>query len=540
MTKISLSTRRLRRLLFVFAFFEACAAGAATVEGPAAHALGPAVVASSAGLGTVVSEAEDRAAFDEAAARGAQARPERRLRETHGGTVVRVGMLDFESEASYLSRVEDIQETVLTHLERTTPGIVIERHRYKTSELAEAVRKGEVEFFLGSSGFFVEMRPYGVRDIGTIVSRSFPDPNQCVAGVIFVRRDRTDLKAIEDLEGQRAISTDPRNFMTFQIGMGEIKKAGFNPDKFFRRINFTNSVPTEVVRSVADGRADVGLLRACMLEAIEARNPHWQNLFRVIGEKKGPRADRLGCRYSTDMYPGWTFAVMPHTPPILTRHVAISLLSMRPEDTPSGFAVSFATNYASVNALFRDLRIGPYAYLREWTLARMLRVSWPFLLLAAGLAAAWVLHWWRLEKLVRRRTAALELAVDQLVVVHLDLDEAGDLVGVVVRQAALLALEGAEAEHHLGIEQRVDLIVVILVDAHGLRHTDLVGRQAHGVVDGVHGVNEVLDERGVLGRGGLAGLGKDGVVVHELFDHEWGPFGYGSLGRAQARPTIVA
>lgn len=411
MKKKTLSTHRFRRLLFVLASLGASVAAAAPGEAPAAHALGPAVVASAAGMGTVVSEAEDRAAFDEAAARGAQARPEKRLRETHGGTVVRIGMLDFESEASYLSRVEDIQETVLSHLEETTPGIVIERRRYKTSELAEAVRKGEVEFFLGSSGFFVEMRPYGVRDIGTIVSRSFPDPNQCVAGVIFVRRDRTDLKAIEDLEGQRAISTDPRNFMTFQIGMGEIKKAGFNPDKFFRRINFTNSVPTEVVRSVADGRADVGLLRACMLEAIEARNPHWQNLFRVIGEKKGPRADRLGCRYSTDMYPGWTFAVMPHTPPILTRHVAISLLSMRPEDTPSGFAVSFATNYASVNALFRDLRIGPYAYLREWTLARMLRVSWPFLLLAAGLAAAWVLHWWRLEKLVRRRTAALELAL---------------------------------------------------------------------------------------------------------------------------------
>lgn len=362
-------------------------------------------------MGTVVSEAEDRAAFDEAAARGAQARPEKRLRETHGGTVVRIGMLDFESEASYLSRVEDIQETVLSHLEETTPGIVIERRRYKTSELAEAVRKGEVEFFLGSSGFFVEMRPYGVRDIGTIVSRSFPDPNQCVAGVIFVRRDRADLKSISDLAGQTAISTDPRNFMTFQIGMGEIKKAGFNPDKFFRRIDFTNSVPSEVVRSVAEGRADVGLLRACMLEAIEARNPQWQGLFRVIGERKGPRADRLGCRYSTDMYPGWTFAVMPHTPPILTRHVAISLLSMRPEDTPSGFAVSFATNYASVNALFRDLRIGPYAYLREWTLARVMRAAWPFLLLAAGLAGAWVLHWWRLEKLVRRRTAALELAL---------------------------------------------------------------------------------------------------------------------------------
>ena len=332
------------------------------------------------------------------------------LPQTHSGTIVRVGMLDFESEASYLSRVEDIQETVLSHLARTTPGIVIEPIRYKTRELAEAVRKGEVEFFLGSSGFFVEMRPYGVRDIGTIVSRSFPDPNQCVAGVIFVRKDRVDLQTIKDLKGRVATSTDPRNFMTFQIGMGEIERAGFNPDKFFSRIDFTNSVPTAVVENVVSGRADVGLLRACMLEAIEESHPQWRDAFRVIGERKGPRAERLGCRYSTDMYPGWTFAVMPHTPPILTRHVAISLLSMDPQVTASGFAVSYATNYASVNDLFRRLRIGPYAYLRDWTVARVLHVSWPFLLLAAGLALAWVLHWLRLEKLVRRRTAALELA----------------------------------------------------------------------------------------------------------------------------------
>ena len=63
------------------------------------------------------------------------------------GTKVRLGLLDFEFESSYLSRVEDIQATVLTHLQVSTPGIVIEPRYYKTKDLAEAVRKGEVEFF---------------------------------------------------------------------------------------------------------------------------------------------------------------------------------------------------------------------------------------------------------------------------------------------------------------------------------------------------------------------------------------------------------
>ncbi len=327
-----------------------------------------------------------------------------------GGTVVRLGLLDFESSASYLSRVEDIQSTILQYLQETTPGIIIEPHWYKTAELEEAVKRGDVEFFLGSSGFFVEMRRYGVRDIGTIVSRSFPDPNQCVAGVIFVDSRRKDLQSIADLKHQRAAATDPRNFMTFQIAMNEIAAAGYDPDRFFKDIRFTDSQPERVAAAVASGAADVGLLRACMLEALERAHPEWQGRFRVINEQKGARAERLGCRYSTAMFPGWTFAVAPHTPPILTRHIASSLLALDPKRTASGFEISFTTDYARVNDLFKRLRIGPYEHLRHWTIERAWRAAWPFVLLAAGLLAAWILHSLRLEKLVRRRTAALEAA----------------------------------------------------------------------------------------------------------------------------------
>lgn len=327
------------------------------------------------------------------------------------GTVIRIGLLDFESEASYLGRQENIQETIIGYLRKNLDGLQIVTRFYTTEGLSQAVRKGEVEFFLGSSGFFVEMRPYGVRDIGTITSKSFPNPNQCVAGVMFVRKDRTDLTDLASLKGRRAATTAVRNFMTYQLNLGEIAFAGYDPDRFFRSVIETDNKPAEVMRAVAEGRADVGLLRACMPEALEVKYPQWRGLFRVVNEHAGPTAERLGCGYSTDMYPGWTLAASPHVPPVITRHVAVKLLGMDPNDTASGFSVSLATEFDRVNALFRAVRSGPYAYLREWTLDRILSVGWPFLLFFAGLLGAWGFHSMRLEKEVANRTRDLREAL---------------------------------------------------------------------------------------------------------------------------------
>lgn len=327
------------------------------------------------------------------------------------GTVVRMGVLDFESEASYLGKQENIQETIIGYLRAHSPGLRIQTRFYTTPQLADAVRRGDVEFFLGSSGFFVEMRPYGVRDIGTIVSNSFPNPNQCVAGVMIVRKDRFDLSDLKSLKDATAVTTSRRNFMTFQLNMGEIAAQGFDPDGFFKDIIETDNRPIEVMRAVAEGRADVGLLRACMPEAITAAHPEFRGIFRTVNDHPGPRAERLGCRYSTDMYPGWTIAAAPHTPPVITRHVATTLLKMRPEETPSGFFVSFATEFNRVNSLFQTLKTGPYEHLRHWTVRRFLSVAWPFLLFAAGLAGAWILHSVRLERLVEKRTRDLREAL---------------------------------------------------------------------------------------------------------------------------------
>ena len=112
-----------------------------------------------------------------------------------------------------------------------------------------------------------------------------------------------------------------------------------------------------------------------------------------------------------------------------------------------------------------------------------------------------------------------QLAVDELVVGDLDLDEAGDLGLALVGEAALGQALRTQAHQDLGVVHDVGLLVVVHVGDDGLGHADLVGGQAHGVLEGGQGVQEVLGQGRVLGRGGGAGLGEDGFVVDEVLDH---------------------
>lgn len=328
------------------------------------------------------------------------------------GTRVRVGVLQFEQESSYGPTLDNIQEDLINYLKRATTGLDIVAVPYDSSaRLKAAVARHEVEFFLASSGLYVELQRYGVRDIGTLVLAQMPDPNQCVAGVLVARADRSDITDLASLKGKRAISTDPANFMTFQTNMGEVAKAGFDPEGFFSTIEFTQNRPKAVLEAVVNGKADVGLLRACMPEALVEKHPAWKGKLKVVNQQETPAGKRLGCAFSTDLYPGWTVAVANHTPAVITRHLATALLALSPEDTQGGYTISYATDFKRVNDVFKRLRIGPYAYLRDWTVERVVTTYWPVLMLVLAGLLLWALHAWRLERLVVRRTAALAEAL---------------------------------------------------------------------------------------------------------------------------------
>ena len=98
-----------------------------------------------------------------------------------------------------------------------------------------------------------------------------------------------------------------------------------------------------------------------------------------------------------------------HVEPGLAKAVARALLSMSEAD--AGVSWSVPLDYQPVHDLYRELRLGPYAYLRDITLEGLARRFWPWLLGFLAALVAWIVHTVRVEQLVHRRTRELSASL---------------------------------------------------------------------------------------------------------------------------------
>ena len=73
----------------------------------------------------------------------------------------------------------------LKHLQNFFAPRKVTARVYQSSELEQAVEQGKIDFFFASSGFFYRMRPFGARDLATIVIAAKTKPNFGTAGVFF-------------------------------------------------------------------------------------------------------------------------------------------------------------------------------------------------------------------------------------------------------------------------------------------------------------------------------------------------------------------
>ena len=103
---------------------------------------------------------------------------------------VRLGVMSFRGQNGFTTHIDDedrllaqVPQWIASHV----PGIQLETRYYRMNDLMRAVETKNVYVFLGSSGLFWQMKHTGARDLATIVSAQTPDPNEGVAGVIFVR-----------------------------------------------------------------------------------------------------------------------------------------------------------------------------------------------------------------------------------------------------------------------------------------------------------------------------------------------------------------
>ncbi|MDD7441189.1 MAG: PhnD/SsuA/transferrin family substrate-binding protein [Sutterellaceae bacterium] len=310
-----------------------------------------------------------------------------------GDGPVRLGLVRF----SYAERnAREIDHTVELLRKAFAPRELLVKE-LSAEDLDRAVRSGKVDFFVASSGFYWRMIPYGARNLATLVSARRPDPNRSDAAA-FVVRSESPAKDLADLKGKVLSASYPTAFIGYRIAMAEVARRGFDPERFFSRVNFAGAPYVEpIMEKLANGNADAAIIPAC---AWESWPEDERKKYRLLDAEKKPG---IGCLATTDAYPGHTLAVMNGVSPRLARDAVQTLLEMKGGED----YWSIATDFTPVDRAYRLLKLGPYAHLREATFRSWVTEHRTALLFILLLIAGLALHAIRSDTLVRRRTEEL-------------------------------------------------------------------------------------------------------------------------------------
>jgi two-component system sensor histidine kinase TtrS len=259
------------------------------------------------------------------------------------------------------------------------------------------------QIVLGSAGTFARARITGSRDVATLVSRLRPDPNHG-EGSLFLTLRSSPIRSFEDMKGKRAAMLGARAFTGRVTALGEMLRRGYDPDRFFSQELYTVDSMPEEIRLLRSGAVDVAVVRTCFLEEIGKGYPVED--LAVIGARQSGES---ACLTSTDLYPNWTVFVTPRATPGIAKAATVALLGMKADD--EGRSWSVASDFTAVDSLYRNLRMGPYAYLRSFSMMRFWEEYREWIILAILMILGLIAHGLRSSALVEKRTAELKVAI---------------------------------------------------------------------------------------------------------------------------------
>lgn len=273
--------------------------------------------------------------------------------------------------------------------------------------LEAALEKGNVDIVMSGAGVYRRRLEQGLRDIATMVSPQEPNPDKAVGSVFVTRSDHPIVNSISDLKGQRLAARYPLGFQGITIALGEIAKSGEDPDKFFRTISYVGGGEENVINAVREGKVDVGIIRSCYLEDKAARKEQVLEVMPVLIKRQNDSR----CLVSTDLYPNWSISVTPHLTPGDVYKIIHALHSMPKTSNDMGWTI--ASDFKIVDQLNKTLKIGPYTYLRSWTIKRVWEEYQAGIFLFVAAVIVLILHSLRASALVRKKTRELSEAYER-------------------------------------------------------------------------------------------------------------------------------
>lgn len=299
-----------------------------------------------------------------------------------------------------------IDQTV-HHLNKTIDGYHFRTQTVSIADLGTQLTLTQPDFLIAPAGLEVFLdKPISNFRLATRQSPLSRDASQAVGSVIVALKDRNDIQTLSDLKGKTVAGGLPGAINTWLAAMNEIEKAGWDYETFFKSSFHLFDVYPDLVAALWGGQADAVILPTCSLERLAQTGLISTEDLKVINDKTD---SLLSCKRSTDLFPDFGIVGFDWTDKDAARLVTVGVLTFHDPDEPSRW-VPFVS-HDQINDLYRNLRIGPFGYLRDNSIQALYRrnpnafnfAGFVFLLLLA--------HGLLLQVLVRRKTSALRLAL---------------------------------------------------------------------------------------------------------------------------------
>lgn len=313
------------------------------------------------------------------------------------GGEVAIGVFAFQGERAAASE----WSPVIRYLNQALPEHRFRLDQYDAAGLRQAIANHQVDLVITNPGYYVSMEAeFGISRIATLDTEDSL-PARALGSVVLAKANQPNISVLADLSGKRVAAVAPEAFGGYLVAAREMLGEGVDAESDLKELRFVGLPMNRIVEAVLRGEVDAGIVRACLPEQMANQGQIRLEDFRVLSGRQYPD---FPCALSTRLYPNWPIAVTRQTDPALAKAVARALLAM-PESGGMSWAVP--ADYQPVHDLFRELRIGPYAYMREITPEGLVRRFWPWLLGLLAILTGWIVHTVRVEHQVHRRTAEL-------------------------------------------------------------------------------------------------------------------------------------
>ena len=237
------------------------------------------------------------------------------------------------------------------------------------NEMRIAIKNKKIDFVLTNPLAYIELyKQFGITRILTLNKRQ---PNGIAsttfAAVIFTRSGRDDILTLQDLHDKSIMGVHEEAFGGWRMAVRELLNHNFDPHKDSRMILFSSdNTHQSVVYSVLAGKVDVGTVRTGIIEQLIEQGKVKADVIKILN----PHNDELSAVHSTQHYPEWPFAVMPHVSSAISNKVFHSLLGIKSTSSAAvaGKYVNWVAplDYSEVYSLAHELEQHDITLAKIW------------------------------------------------------------------------------------------------------------------------------------------------------------------------------